>query len=121
MYVEYMEEISETVFVLTPPGNNPETFRLYEVQLFIADDDDTKDDDVMMMMMMIMKVIQVMILQMMMTVITMMTIIMIIMILAKEMMIMITFKMLIQALELGAIPIMIFWNDDNTNYMNGPI
>ena len=119
MYVEYMEEISETVFVLTPPGNNPETFRLYEVQLFIADDD-TKDDDVMMMMM-IMKVIEVMILQMMMTVITMMTIIMIIMIIAKEMMIMITFKMFIQALELGAIPIIIFWNDDNTNYMNGPI
>jgi len=92
MYVEYMEEISETVFVLTPPGNNPETFRLYEVYLFMADDD-TKDDDVMMMM--IMKVIQVMILQMMMTVITMMTIIMIIMIIAKEMMIMITFKMFI--------------------------
>ena len=31
MYTEYMEEISDTVFVFTPPGNNPETFRLYEV------------------------------------------------------------------------------------------
>jgi len=31
MYSEYTEEISDTVFILSPPGNNPETFRMYEV------------------------------------------------------------------------------------------
>ncbi len=32
----YMRDLMQTVFALCPPGNNPETFRIYEVSLSIV-------------------------------------------------------------------------------------